>query len=280
MAAVERNPMLTTQTVRQLVVPIDGSADSWRGFDVAVGLARRLDIGIRLVQVVYDPLETNWARATLDTELIRRRPPIEVNISISVRSAPASVASEIEHVVDEQPNSVVVMASHGRGRSAAIVGSVARDMLQRAFGPILLVGPAATSDDLNGPITVTVDGSSVSESALAVAAAWAQALHRRLWIIHVVDPATSTSSEVPAGGYPARLADELRAASNVDVEFDVLHHVRPGRAVVDDAARRNTSLIVATARGGAALSHVVMGSVTAEFVRRARCPVLVVPPRR
>jgi len=57
----------------------------------------------------------------------------------------------------------------------------------------------------------------------------------------------------------------------------VLRHVRQGPAVADDAAGRDTSLIVASARGDGPLSRFVMGSVTGEFVRRAPCPVLVVP---
>ena len=270
----------TTSTIRRLIVPIDGSAESWRGFDVAIGLALRLDAEVRVVQVVYDPAQASWTKENLDTELVRRRPPIEVSIRIDVRTSDESVASEVEQIVGDQPESVVVMSSHGRGRSAAIVGSVAKDLLERALGPLLLVGPEVVTDDFAGPITVTVDGSDQSETALAIASTWARALRSRIWIIHVVDPSASVTGDVSEGGYPARLANELREESGLDVEFDVLHHVRPGRAVVDDAESRGTVLIVASARGGGPLSRFVLGSVTSEFVRHATCPVLVVPRGR
>lgn len=270
----------TNGKIDRLIVPLDGSAESWRGFDAAVGLALRLDAEVRLVQVAYDPAEVDWSKQYLNTELVRRRPPIEVSITIDVRSSDASVASEIEQLIGEHPESVVVMSSRGRGRSAAIVGSVARDMLERALGPLLLVGPEAVIADFAGPITVTVDGSDESEAALAVASTWARALHSRIWIIHVVDPSASVTGDVQEGSYPARLANELREATGLDVEFDVLHHVRPGRAVVDDAESRGTVLIVASARGGGPLSRFVLGSVTSEFVRHATCPVLVVPRGR
>ena len=270
----------TNGKIDRLIVPLDGSAESWRGFDAAVGLALRLDAEVRVVQVVYDPAQASWTKENLDTELVRRRPPIEVSIRIDVRTSDESVASEVEQIVGDQPESVVVMSSHGRGRSAAIVGSVAKDLLERALGPLLLVGPEVVTDDFAGPITVTVDGSDESEAALAVASTWARALHSRIWIIHVVDPSASVTGDVSEGGYPARLANELRDESGLDVEFDVLHHVRPGRAVVDDAGSRGTALIVASSRGASPLSRFVLGSVTAEFVRHAPCPVLVVPSER
>ena len=49
----------------------------------------------------------------------------------------------------------------GRGRSAAVVGSVANALLRSPFGPIVLVGPsvARAADVFRGDIVVALDGS-------------------------------------------------------------------------------------------------------------------------
>ena len=78
-----------------------------------------------------------------------------------------TVASAIDAAVTDSPGSTIVMASHGRGRSAALVGSIAEDIVQRTFGPLIVVGPHVTVDDFSGPIVVSVDGSDESEAALA-----------------------------------------------------------------------------------------------------------------
>ena len=57
----------------------------------------------------------------------------------------ATVAEQLSSLVEATPDALVVMASHGKGRSAAIVGSVADEVLQRTFGPIMLVGPDVVS---------------------------------------------------------------------------------------------------------------------------------------
>jgi hypothetical protein len=51
---------------------------------------------------------------------------------------------------------IMVMSSHGKGRSAAIVGSVTEDILQRTFGPVVRFEPHAKSSDFTGPIIVNV----------------------------------------------------------------------------------------------------------------------------
>ena len=52
-----------------------------------------------------------------------------LDVTIEVRHGDDSVAAEIEAVAEEHSGAAIVMASHGRGRSSAIVGSVAAIIL-------------------------------------------------------------------------------------------------------------------------------------------------------
>lgn len=263
--------------VQHLIVPIDGSADSWRGFDVALRLAQRCDSDVRIVEVVRNAADTKSARSLIDAEL-RQRGSSDIEIAIEVLLSSGTIAEELDNVLLSHPGSVVVMSSHGRGRSAAIVGSVADDLLQKTFGPIILVGPRVEPSDFTGPIMVTVDGSQESEVALPLAAAWAIETRTTPWIINVADPSAGAppDSDVFETNYAARLASELQKFSGHPVQFDELHGRNPERDVSEYASRHDASLIVSTSHGRGGLSRLTMGSVTSGFVRHATCPVVVV----
>lgn len=264
--------------VQHLIVPVDGSAGSWRAFDVALQLAARADATVRVVEVASDPADRRRAMEEIDEEL-QRRGPFDVEVKSDVRLTIGSVADELSQLIDLHPEATIVMSSHGKGRSAALVGSVTEDVLHRTFGPIVLVGPHVEPDDFSGPIVVTVDGSHESEIALPLATAWATELRTTPWIVNVATAATAPSdagTDAFESAYPARLAKDMATFSGHAVEFDELHGRHPDRAITDYATRHDASMIVASSHGRSGLSRLMMGSVTAGLVRSATCPVTVV----
>jgi nucleotide-binding universal stress UspA family protein len=270
--------------VKHLIVPVDGSSESWRAFDVALSLARRCDASIRLVEVVFAPSDVPSARTRVRDRLDAYG-RLDVDVHIEVRLGVDSVAAEVSKLLATHSGSTVVMASHGKGRSAAIVGSVTEDILQSTFGPIVLVGPKVEVDDFSGPVVVTVDGSDESEAALPLAAAWATELRSTPWIVNVTgSPHRQLDSDLLDTAYTSRLASDLRMLSGHPVQFDELHDVHPTTAVTDYAERLSASLIVASSHGRSGWSRMAMGSVTSGFVRHATCPLLVIrlprPPTR
>jgi nucleotide-binding universal stress UspA family protein len=262
---------------QRLIVPVDGSLASWHAVDVAISLAKLLAARVHIVEVAFAPSDLDAARSRLEHSAASRQrqgAPVDVDVRLSGDS----VASAIEELVVANPGSVVVMASHGRGRSAALIGSVAEDILHRIFGPIILVGPKATSTTFEGPLVVSVDGSDESEAALPLAAAWAIELRVAPWIVHVADTndRVAPDSGVVDSGYPARLARDLTTLSHHEVEFEELHDPHPGRAVPDFADRLGASMIVAASHGRTGLRRLTIGSVSSTFVRHATCPVMII----
>lgn len=177
---------------------------------------------------------------------------------------------------------VIVMSSHGRGRSAGLLGSVATGVLNETFGPVIVVGPDAQIDRPNfrGEIVVTVDGSPHSETALGLAGAWGIGLGARPWVATVIE----TAAPPPVGvdtfesAYPAQLAHYLESMSKHPVEFEVLHGGDPAMAVADFAASIDAGLLVATTHGRTGLARLTLGSVAARLVRLAPCPVVLLRP--
>lgn len=264
--------------MQRFIVPVDGSSASWVGVEVAAALARRLDALVHVVEIVFSPDDIASAEKRVDERLEDIDPDVEC--VREVRLSSNTVAATIEQMVEAHSGSTVVMASHGRGRSAALVGSVAEDLLQRLFGPVLLVGPHAEPSDFTGPIIVSVDGSHHSESVLPLAASWAIELGVHPWITHVMEPDTASmrGHDVTDSVYPARLAHHLSTLSGHRVEFEELHDRHPAEAVPAFATRLKASMIVAASHGHSGLSRLTMGSITAGFVKHATCPVLVVRP--
>jgi len=139
-----------------------------------------------------------------------------------------------------------------------------------------------------GPVVVPLDGSDVSERALAYGAALARVWDEQLIIIGVAKarnqgglaglaPAVKLEFEQTGVGqaedYLRRVRDRLRRT----VEAGAMVQVGdPAKEVLKAAKKLKARLIVMTTHGRGFFSHAIMGSTTERVVRRAPCPVLVV----
>jgi nucleotide-binding universal stress UspA family protein len=138
---------------------------------------------------------------------------------------------------------------------------------------------------------LAIDGSPESDLAVKTAATLHWPYGSRVDII-TVHP---TSAEVFGTSWPTlayapptdlweQLVQERRAfiqaaaAALRQDDVEVATHViegRPASVIVDEAEARNVDLIILGARGLGAVERVFLGSVSAEVVDRAHCPVLV-----
>lgn len=266
--------------MEHLIVPIDGSRTAWHAAEIAVNVARQIDGRVDLVEFVPEPRDESEALTRLENG-IADLDAIDVPVTPCVDITTDSVAGALASRLDASEDGYVVMASHGRGRSAAVVGSVTEDFLMREFGPVVVVGPALTDTTRmvsGGPLLITVDSSHESETVLPLGAAWAIEFGVRPWIIEVISPGILTDEHRVDSSYVARLARDLSASSGHEVEYEVLrsHHV--AAEVVEYAASVNASMIVASTHGRTGLSRLTMGSTAAGFVRHAPCPVVLARP--
>jgi nucleotide-binding universal stress UspA family protein len=263
--------------VQHLIVPVDGSDASWRATDVAVGLARRCDADVQVVEVVFDEVEMADSRARL-AERVSQHDVAGVDVTTTTLLAEEGVADALALQIESHPESMIVMSSHGRGRSAALLGSVTEQLLQLTFGPMLVVGPHVVDSPFDGPIVVAVDGSTASETVLPLAASWGIELGVEPWIVEVTSPDITTGGDVAESAHTARLARKLASQSGHPVQFDVLHGRDVPEQVADFAESMKASMIVASTHGRTGLARFVIGSTVAAIVRHAPCPVLLLRP--
>ena len=143
---------------------------------------------------------------------------------------------------------------------------------------------------LQPSVVCGVDGSYGAVVALRVAAQLARALRVRLVVAHVVQPQPTAAGLGPtahqleavpldallAGG--EALIDRILDEEQLDeVERRVIFGFAPDR-LADLADEERAERIVLGSRGRRGFKAAWLGSVSADVVSVARCPVLVVPP--
>lgn len=201
------------------------------------------------------------------------------------------VPGSILDVAGELAPALVCMASHARGRLGELaLGSSTTPLLAQTGHPVVLVGPDHGPERTltAGAVLACVDGSAISEKAIAVAAGWAEVLGVALRIVTVAEPALAGLDGRAAlrflgpredpEKYVARLADSWRR-SGLDVSGLVVYDpIGAGPGLASHLRTGPAALLVVTTHARTGLRRALYGSSAAAIVRHSPVPVLVVPP--
>ncbi len=261
------------QSVKSVVVPLDGEQNSERVIPVAVEIARRLGVDVRLLSAVVTPEERDY-RLTQLKAIADGLGDAGTTVSVDV-VVTHDVARPIEEAASGE--TLVAMATSAKlGLHDGHLGSIAEKVVRNVRDAVLLVGPHAGASLDVQRVVVPVDGSPAAEVALTPAMSWARFLGVPLWVVTVVSPdeqaAAAKAGVTAEHGYVKRLAD--RVDDGVDGEFEVLHGAEPVDSLMD--FMDEDALCVMTTTGKSGLRRIVMGSVATGVVRRSHRPVVVV----
>lgn len=128
-------------------------------------------------------------------------------------------------------------------------------------------------------ILCPTDFSETSAHAVAEAVIVAGFYHARITALHVVSPGEPSLEEPSVDRLRRETEAFFDAATKSGVPLDVLVDVgQPARHILDRASTLPADLIVMGTHGSGGFEHLMLGSVTEKIVRKARCPVLTVPP--
>jgi nucleotide-binding universal stress UspA family protein len=214
-------------------------------------------------------------------------------ISVSTRIETGLPSEHIVGVAAAESVDLVVLGTSGRsGLAHVLLGSTAERVICRAPCPVLAVRQAAGSSSTAADgivlnrILVPIDFFDCSLDALEYAAAVAKQAGAETRILHVMEP-VSYGLDFTLGD-PASLArtrervdqrlEELTAAL-VAAGIRTMSSVRggiPRDAILDEARRWPSDLIVMGTHGRRGISHLLNGSVAEAVLRHADCPVLAV----
>jgi len=256
----------------RILVPLDGSSAADRALGPALVLAHRTGVPLTLLSQEVAGSEEgrggHLARlaarhgdgATVDTMLVDRE------------SAVLAITEAC------RPGTLVCMASHGRGRSQAMLGSVAEAVLRTVHQPVLMVGPETDADRSleEGRLVVCLDGSVTAARALDPARSWSVLLGLPLWLVTVAPAGApldrSEGHDVLESGELAAVAESLGGVEG----WEVLHDDDPVQALAHLAAT-DVALLVMTTHGRTGWQRLAVGSVASATIHIAPVPVLTIP---
>lgn len=287
---------MTPAEVMNVLVPLDGSEFALAALPTARALADRFGAELHAISVLDDGDDGHRLSALAAAALGIDAVDDHVRV---VRSD--DVAGAILHRSEELGDCVVCLSTHGRGRlSGAVVGSVARQLVQRCTTPLVALGPLADrpgwSPARSWPeplsvqrIVACVDGSEASEQVLPVVAGWAQALAMSLTVLTVVEdglpPFRSELTQPPEGraadpsAYVNALASQLSdtvAEVRGEVVRDPIGVASALRTYLD---QHPAGLVALTTHARSGMQRVLFGATGASIVHASTAPCLVVPLR-
>lgn len=259
----------------RIFVPVDGSQRSWDVVEAAAALADRWECPLEIVSVV----RFESVRAQVETEMRQQSENADwatdaaVTVLAGIDRSPAEFVTGL---VNDVPGSLIVMSTTGHGRSAAVLGSTANEIIAHTTTPVLLYGPharicAPTGDTL----VLAVDGTSRSEEAVGLAGAWSIGLHVEPWVVTVVNPDIEAAVDAHDDVVAQAVAHRLVNLTGSPVQFETLHDKRPAVALTDFAASVDAALLIEATHAREGADRLRHGSVAMASVRHARLPVLL-----
>ena len=187
----------------------------------------------------------------------------------------------IPRLLDESRSAqLVVIGDRGLGGVAGLLlGSVAVALAARGDSPVAVVRGRTSAT--SGPVVVGVDGSPVSEAALAYAFEAADARSAELVVVYawrdlLLDQSTPLDEAIEQQGR-AELAERLAGWGGKYPDVAVRRVVvrdTPARAIVEQSVTAQLVVVGSHGRGG--LGGLLLGSVSNAVLHRAECPVVVV----
>lgn len=301
--STHNGPVLTKPTV---VVAVDGSPAANAAVAWAANTALKRGIDLKLVTSYTLPTflyaEGMIPPQELFDELQQEcQEKIDAAREIALGVAPdiaighlIAEGSPIDMLLDlSQTATMVVMGSRGLGGlSGMVMGSVSAAVVSHADCPVVVVreDSGVTVENKYGPVVVGVDGSEVSDKAVEMAFAEADARGAELIAVHTWMDMTVQAS---LGGVTAgvqdwqqvedqqqeilgeRLAGFTSRYPDVTVTR-VVTRDRPVRALTDYS--KGAQLLVVGSHGRGGFKGMLLGSTSRALLQSASCPMMVVRP--
>ena len=276
-------------------MPLDGSEFALQAMPTARALTERFGAELQTISIAGSDDDATRLRALASATL-----GVDIGDERVVVVAEGDPAEAITRRAENLSSCVVCLTTHGRGRlRGAVVGSVARSVLQRSPSPMIALGPRADNPGWSyrpshwpEPLSIRrivacVDGSETSEQVLPVAGAWARALGMSLTILTVVEDALPP---LRPDRHESRYGQGRNAESYVealtqkwggygtDVNGQVVRDpIGPASGIRAHLDQQPAGLVALTTHARSGMQRVLLGAAAANIVHASIAPCLVTP---
>ncbi|WP_188110660.1 universal stress protein [Aeromicrobium ginsengisoli] len=232
------------------------------------------------VQAVYPylgPVELDGIKAAGQKVLDDAREFLDQEVALPPVTFVLSIASAVDALQEAASGAqlLVIGADDIPWYDRMLGGGVARHMASHAPCPVVVVPEVAYPATPNGGVVVTLDGGTSAAGPLTYAFEQASARRHELHVLHATPPATLAAD---AEAIRANIAEVLAGWS------ETYPHVRVIRAFVVDgtesaivAASAHAELIVVGRPHSKNVSFALTRPLAMQVLRRAGCPVAIVP---
>lgn len=295
----------------RIVVPLDGSSLAECVLPHAVAFSQALGARLVILRVTESGRlsDRNQPTDPIEWEALRAEAPAYMDaIASRLRSADVEVetvalegdpAERIVDFVRTEPNTLLVMSSHGSGGiTGLILGSVAQKSVLHAHVSLLLVrafgSPAENAGALRyGRIVVPMDRGKRSECVLPVVEALARRHGSEVVLATVLEAlaekhasacdrersevlrAIERDERLAAQAYVDALAQRLQG-EDLSASVCVVQSDCPEATLHQVARQERADLMVISAHGTECVAHWPFGRVTLNMLVYGECPLLVV----
>jgi nucleotide-binding universal stress UspA family protein len=292
---------------RKILVPLDGSPLAEVALQHVLQLAPPGSAELVLVNVIetyryssatmeMTPIDIlRYVRTGVETYMENQRDLLTARQYTVQTYIPEGDAAEgILDVAEASGADVVVMTTHGRsGVARWALGSVAERVIHNANLPVWLVreNTRITPPDEIQRILVPLDGSAMAEMALEQAQQFARQTGAELLLLRIIpEPddinrrmifATDSSAQTALAKWRNHAEQYLDAIAQEHLAIGIKWQTvvtsgAPVRSMLDTILTEQVDCIVMATHARLGIDRLLHGSVAAEVLRQAQCPLLLV----
>ncbi len=203
---------------------------------------------------------------------VLRQSGVDTDIMVQEGGTPAL---RILDFVQTCKRPLLVMGTHAvGGMERFLLGSTAEDVLRHATCPVITAGPHVSGDvNHRGLQTIlfATDFSNTSLAAVPFAIELKQATRAQIRVLHISDDHLSEEEE---GKKFDRVKKVFQSAEGID--YITLHGTNISQAVVNEAERSKTDLLVLGVRRTSEVAAHLAPKITFQIIAAAPCAVLTV----
>jgi len=151
-------------------------------------------------------------------------------------------------------------------------------------------------------LLVAIDFSELADRIITEAEILAKSLHAKVFLLHVIPPPSPIIDippdveallppteqlnqeslpapfDIPESAKLITIAKQLRECG-IDTAAIITQHDEV-TAIIDESEKNGADMIMLGSHGHGALFHLLIGSVSEGVIRRATCPVIIVPSKK
>lgn len=288
--------------IRGILVPHDLSESASAALPVAATLATAFGASVHLGHVLRlampsMPMSGSGDATEPPAGLLAVAEALRATVDdVHVFGRKGVPATELLRAADVCGYDLIVMTRGSVNPLLGLIGGATTDrMIREARTPVVVVPRALGDAAWNVKrVLYPVDWSQASMACVPLVAALADVLGAELDVMHIVQlppgvpmPAVTRhpgETFLDAGAMDAlfdnpidRFVDRLDRLAP-ESTFLMLNQTDAARAILDQAAQSDASLIVMATHGSSLMQRLLIGSTTARVLEQTKIPVMVVPP--